>query len=109
MTRIVTNEIRPSLFPIYKQSERERRLLSMLLRSAQLMPEICQKLLAIPDINRAKRDIKKAKFYLEPTFDPPFKNLNHSVPDALIKIGNTSLFIEAKVGNSDLRLYKNSR
>ena len=102
MTRIIKNEIKPSLFPIYKKNQSERRLLSMLLRSAQLMPEICQKLLAIPDINRAKRDIKKAAFYLEPTFDPPFKNLQHSVPVALIKIGNTSLFIEAKVGNSDL-------
>ena len=102
MTRIIEKKIEPSLFPIYRESQKERRLLSMLLRSAQLMPEICQKLLAIPDIHRAKRDIKKAEFYLEPSFYPPFKNLQHLVPDALIKIGNTSLFIEAKIGNSDL-------
>lgn len=101
MTRKISG-VAPSFFPTYKQSQSERRLLSILLRTAQQTPELCQKLLTIPAVNRSKRDIKKAHFLLEPTFNPPFDNVKHSIPDAYIIVGKTKLFIEAKVGKSNL-------
>ncbi len=89
---------RPSLFPAYKDTQQEQRLVSMMLRICEIIPNVAEIISLSAGTSTSKRNLNSLSIVIEPIFKNAEKR-----PDAYIRIGDKSILVEKKTGTNEIK------